>query len=135
MVLFALFSMNNGTRSNVPLVSYATLADIWFEVIIFVEASFEVSFSHFNYQVCMILVFLTTFEFCLFNAFVDKGEGGHASVDAQQNIISAHEKRGGYKHIAQVIPQQRRWPQRRRPKQTDWRYTCPSVPTRSTLLA
>ena len=30
--MFALFSMNNGTRSNVPLVSYATLADIWFEV-------------------------------------------------------------------------------------------------------
>ena len=105
MVLFALFSMNNGTRSNVPLVSYATLADIWFEVIIFVEASFEVSFSHFNYQVCMILVFLTTFEFCLFNAFVDKGEGGHASVDAQQNIISAHEKRGGCEHVSQVIPQ------------------------------
>ena len=32
MVLFALFSMNNGTRANVPLVSYATMADIWFEV-------------------------------------------------------------------------------------------------------
>ena len=89
--MFALFSMNNGTRSNVPLVSYATLADIWFEVIIFVEASF----SHFNHQVCMILVFLTTFEFCLFNAFVDKGEGSHASVDAEQNIIFAHKTRVG----------------------------------------
>jgi len=54
MVLFALFSMNNGTRANVPRVSYATMADIWFEV-------------------CMVLVFLTIFEFCLFNAFVDKG--------------------------------------------------------------
>ena len=32
MVLFALFSMNNGARANVPLVSYATMADIWFEV-------------------------------------------------------------------------------------------------------
>ena len=32
MVLFALFSMNNGTRANVPKVSYATMADVWFEV-------------------------------------------------------------------------------------------------------
>ena len=59
------------------------------------KASFEVSLSHFNHQVCMILVFLTTFEFCLFNAFVDKGEGSHASVDAEQNIIFAHKTRVG----------------------------------------
>ena len=25
-------------------------------------------------KVCMVLVFLTIFEFCLFNAFVDKGQ-------------------------------------------------------------
>ena len=114
MVLFALFSMNNGARANVPLVSYATMADIWFEVnsvltrlVMILRAKWNIKKkqsrrssvrginpwsvpcrfclaelrgriytvdSMVDIQVCMVLVFLTIFEFCLFTHFVDKGQ-------------------------------------------------------------